>query len=121
MFVDARNYSTKYFVIGLSDPSSGKENIYVVQHCYCGSPRTTCSWNERALLQSVIPSGMCAKLRTVAASKNGVHMPRSLYYCLFAPDICMVLFFTHIPFVVNHTFNATPPERLQQRVGIRLI
>jgi len=24
-----------------------------------------------------------------------------------------VLFFTHIPFVVNHTFHATPPERLQ--------
>jgi len=27
----------------------------------------------------------------------------------------MVLFFTHIPFVVNHTINATPPERLQQQ------
>ena len=40
--------------------------------------------------------------------------PRSLFYCLFAPHICMVLFFTHIPFVVNHTINATPPERLQQ-------
>ena len=26
----------------------------------------------------------------------------------------MVLFFTHIPFLVNHTINATPPERLQQ-------
>jgi len=26
----------------------------------------------------------------------------------------MVLFFTHIPFVVSHTINATPPERLQQ-------
>ena len=26
----------------------------------------------------------------------------------------MVLFFTHIPFVVNHTINATPPQRLQQ-------
>jgi len=26
----------------------------------------------------------------------------------------MVLFFTHIPFVANHTINATPPERLQQ-------
>jgi len=25
----------------------------------------------------------------------------------------MVLFFTHIPFMVNHTINATPPERLQ--------
>jgi len=23
----------------------------------------------------------------------------------------------HIPFVVNHTINATPPERLQQRQG----
>jgi len=26
----------------------------------------------------------------------------------------MVLFFTHIPFVLNHTINAMPPERLQQ-------
>ena len=40
--------------------------------------------------------------------------PRSLFYCLFAPHKCMVLFFTHIPFVVNHSINATPPERLQQ-------
>ena len=42
------------------------------------------------------------------------YTPRSLYNCLFAPHICMVLLFTHIPFVVNHTINATPPERLQQ-------
>ena len=40
--------------------------------------------------------------------------PRSLFYCLFAPHVYMVLFFTHISFVVNHTINATPPERLQQ-------
>ena len=66
------------------------------------------------LLRSEIPSGKCAKLRTVAASNNRVHMPWSLYHCLFAPHICMVLFFTHIPFVVNPTINATPPERLQQ-------
>jgi len=67
----------------------------------------------RLLLRSEIPSGICAKLRTVAASNNRGHMPWSLYYCLFAPHICMALFFTHIPFVVNHTINATPPERLQ--------
>jgi len=66
------------------------------------------------LLRSEILSSMCAKLRAVAASNNRVHMPWSLNYCLFAPHICMVLFFRHIPFVVNHTFNATPPERLQQ-------
>ena len=65
------------------------------------------------LLRSEIPSGVCAKLRTVAATNNRVHMPWSLYYCFFAPLICMVLFFTHMPFVVNHTINATPPERLQ--------
>ena len=42
-------------------------------------------------------------------------MRRNLsYYCLLALHICMVLFFTHIPFVVNHTINARPPERLQQ-------
>jgi len=25
----------------------------------------------------------------------------------------ILLFFAHIPFMVNHTFNAAPPERLQ--------
>jgi len=29
----------------------------------------------------------------------------------------MVLFFTYIPIVVNHTINATPPERLQQKTS----
>ena len=67
-----------------------------------------------ALLRSEIPSGMCAKLRTVAASNNRDHARNLSYYCLLAPHICMVLFFTHIPFVVNHTINATQPERLQQ-------
>ena len=38
---------------------------------------------------------------------------------MFAPHICMVLFFTHIPFVVNHTINATPPERLQHDQVVR--
>jgi len=27
--------------------------------------------------------------------------------------VYVLLFFAHIPFVVNHTFIATPPERLQ--------
>jgi len=42
-------------------------------------------------------------------------MRRNLsYYCLLTPRIYISLFFAHIPFVVNHTINATPPERLQQ-------
>ena len=86
------------------------------------------------LLRSEIPSGMCAKLRTVAASNNRDHARNlssrtlvvtfnrshrqsyhiALSLLLAHAYICMVLFFTHIPIVVNHTINATPPERLQQ-------
>ena len=81
---------------------------------------------------------MCAKLRTVAASKNRDHArnlslrtivvtfnrshvnisrattSQSFLLLLARATHMMVLFFTHIPFVVNHTINATPPERLQQ-------
>jgi len=55
----------------------------------------------------------CAKLHTVAASNNRVHAPQSLLL-LLARATHIVLFFAHIPFVVNQTINATPPERLQQ-------
>ena len=81
---------------------------------------------------------MCAKLRTVEASNNRDHArnlssrtlvimfnrshvnisrattPQSLLLLLARATHIMVLCFTHIPFVVNHTINATPPERLQQ-------
>jgi len=59
------------------------------------------------------PSGMCAKLRILAASNNRDHTLQSLFLLLVSATYIMVLFFTHIPFVVNHTINATPPERLQ--------
>jgi len=39
------------------------------------------------LLRSESPSGMCAKLDTVAASNNRVHPTRPLYYSLFALHI----------------------------------
>jgi len=42
-------------------------------------------------------------------------MRRNLFLLLFAhATYIMVLFFTHIPFMVIHTINTTPPERLQQ-------
>ena len=40
------------------------------------------------LLRSESPSGMCAKLHTVAASNNRDHARQSLYYCLFVPRLC---------------------------------
>ena len=39
------------------------------------------------VLRSEIPSGMCAKLRTMAASNNRDHARNLSYYCLLAPRI----------------------------------
>jgi len=71
------------------------------------------------VLRSESPSGKCAKLHTVAASNNRDHPTKSLHYCLFVRRI-WVLLFTHIPFVVNRTFNTTPTERLQQKYVVVL-
>jgi len=81
---------------------------------------------------------MCAKLRTVAASNDRDHArnlssrmlaimfdcshvsigrvstSQSLFLLLARATYIMVLFFTHTPFVVNHTINTTPPEKVQQ-------
>jgi len=48
------------------------------------------------LLRSEIPSGMCAELRTVAASNNRDHPMRSLYYCLFAPHTYIFVLRAHL-------------------------
>jgi len=47
------------------------------------------------LMRSESPSGMCARLHTVAASNNRDHAPQSLCYCLFASPIyrCYQFFF----------------------------
>jgi len=64
------------------------------------------------MFRSEILSGMCAKLRTAAATIEITRRDYSIIACLGHMHI--FLFFVHIPFVVNHTINATPPERLQQ-------
>jgi len=105
-------------------------SVYLRNHCIC----------KFHLLRLEIPSGMCAKLRTVVASNNRDHArnlssrtlaimfdrshfninrastSQSLLLLLARATYIMVLFFTHIPFVVNHTINATPPERLQHNL-----
>jgi len=43
---------------------------------------------------------------------NTINRDHSIIAC--SRHIHIFLLFAHIPFVVNHTINATPPERLQQ-------
>jgi len=49
----------------------------------------------RTMLRSEIPSGMCAKLHTMAANNNRDHPTRSLYYCLFAPHTYIFVLRAH--------------------------
>jgi len=73
------------------------------------------------LLRSESPSGMCAKLRNVATSNSRDYPMRSLLLLLLVcTTYIWVLFFAHIPFVVNRAFNATPAERLQHSHDVGL-
>jgi len=59
--------------------------------------------------------GKCAKLHTVAASKKCISTDDITPLLLVRATDISVLFFAHIPFAVNRTFNATPTERLQKK------
>ena len=54
------------------------------------------------------PSGMCAKLRTAAASNTRVHMPWSLYYCLFAPHMWFCSSYTSLSWWIAHSTQRQP-------------
>jgi len=58
------------------------------------------------LLRSDGPSSMHVNLHTVAATNNKNHLIKS-HYCWFMLHIYMVLFLTHIPFVVHCALNTT--------------
>ena len=74
----------------VSSISSGK-NVF----SYTGKYHKILPGFRLVLLRSEIPSGMCAKLRTVAASNNRDHPTRSLYYSLFAPRIYIFVLRAH--------------------------
>jgi len=59
------------------------------------------------VLLSEIPSGMCAKLRTVAASNNRDHARNLSYYCLLAPCIYIFVLRAHPVRGESHNRNAT--------------
>ena len=70
------------------------EQVWIVGKRWKRSPASR-FFTSLLLLRSESPSGMCAKLRTVGASNNRDHRPRSFCYCLFAPHICGVVLRAH--------------------------
>jgi len=59
------------------------------QQSGCNITQQIKNWcaNQELVLRSEIPSGMCAKLRTVAASNNRDHAHNLSYYCLLTLHI----------------------------------
>jgi len=77
---------------------------------------TSTSWSQHHFVAIGNPSGKGAKLHVVAASNNRDQcFAISRIAC--SRHAYILLFFAHIPSVVNHTINATPPERLQHYCG----
>ena len=62
------------------------------------------------MLRSEIPSGMCAELRTGAASNNRNHPTRSLYCCLFAPHTYIFVLRAHLVRGESHNQRNTTGE-----------
>jgi len=77
---------------------------------------TLCGSNiEQVKAVAIGNPGRCVHKASQSGSKQQQRScSQSLLLLLARATYIMVLFFTHIPFVVNHTINATPPERLQE-------
>ena len=115
-----------YFIVNIFQ--RGGRSKLVLYWWYCCYRKSRAAYAQSfALWQQATIEFTCHdhSPRTLVITFNRSHVsivrastPRSLIYCLFAPHLCMVLFFTHIPFVVNHTINATPPEGLQQYAAL---
>ena len=75
---------------------------------------TTEKWPKKSSVAIGNPERQVRKPSYHGSKQQQRSCSQSLLLLLARATYIMVLFFTHIPFVVNHTINATTPERLQQ-------
>jgi len=77
-----------------------------------------CTWHD---LDILVTSPVCCDRKARAACVQSItlwqqatiEIMRRNHSIIACSCHILVLFFTHIPFVVKHTYNATPAERLQ--------
>jgi len=75
---------------------------------------TSTSWSQHHFVAIGNPERHVCKASHRGSKQQYRSFSQSLLLLLARATYIMVLFFTHIPFVVNHTINATLPERMQQ-------
>jgi len=74
---------------------------------------TFTSWSQHHFVTIGNPERHVHKASHHGSKQQQRSCSQSLLLLLARATHIMVLFFTHIPFVVNHAINATPPERFQ--------
>ena len=85
----------------------GKPEWHVCKALHCGSKQQQSSRDAITLRVRQSSSSIVHKLVSAELPRHD----NSIIAC--SCHVYVLLFFAHIPFVVNHTFNATPPDRLQ--------
>ena len=86
-------------------------------HVLCAKAKpgtTSTSWSQHHVVAIGKPRAACVQSFALwqQATMEVARRGHSIIAC--SHHVYIVLFFAHIPFVVNHTFNATPAERFQQ-------
>jgi len=83
--------------------------------------KNVCLWQQatieitKPLLSPLVSTANCSLASQALLEVTRLdHSIRIALLLLVCATYILVLFFTHIPFVVNRTMNATPTERLQQ-------
>jgi len=79
---------------------------------FSGGAKWWQNWISGPVWQRAPPIGGYGVRLIRLCSPRSLHRDHSIIAC--SRHIYMVLFFAHIPFLVNCAFNATPTERLQQ-------
>jgi len=77
---------------------------------------TSTSWSQHHFVAIGNPERHVHKASHRGSKQQQRSCSQSLLLLLARATYTMVLFFTHISVVLNHTINTTPPERLQQYI-----
>ena len=79
---------------------------------------TFTSWSQHHCVAIRKARAACAQSFTLWQQATIEIMRRNHSITACSCHVYILLFFAHILFMVNHTFNATPPERLQQHLEV---
>jgi len=105
----ARRICSYYFDAETSSVSS----VFIARGCLRSNVKNRHPFNHLSEQLFIVAIGNPERRVRNVSHRGSKQQQRSHDTIAYSRHIYTVVFFTHIAFVVNHTFNATPQERLQ--------